>query len=212
MTEFRKDIQGLRALAILAVLIFHINPLKLSGGFVGVDMFFVISGFLITQHIFRDLEKGTFSLRTFYLKRIRRLYPALIVTLLIASIAVYKIYLPADIQQYGPSLISTILYVSNIFFLQQSDYFNSELENSPLLHTWSLSVEEQFYIFLPLLMLLIFCKFRKLFVPLLCVIACISFLASELLLDEYRTASFFLSPTRFWQFMLGGLVAFTPPP
>ncbi len=210
--NYRYDIEGLRAIAILAVLIFHINPHFLTGGYVGVDMFFVISGFLITGHVLRDLNNNDFSFSQFYLKRIRRLYPALFVMLLVTSAAVYKIFLPGDIQQYGLSLIGSIFYASNIFFYTKSDYFNSELENSALLHTWSLSVEEQFYLLFPILLFVCFSKGRKYFLPVLIIIFLVSFVASELLLKFDRAASFFLSPTRFWQFLAGGLIVFLKEP
>ncbi len=210
--NYRYDIEGLRAIAILAVLIFHINPRLLDGGYVGVDIFFVISGYLITGHLLRDLANNDFSFKEFYLKRIRRLYPALFTMLLVTSAAVYKIFLPGDIQQFGLSLIGSIFYVSNIFFYTKSDYFNSELENSSLLHTWSLSVEEQFYLLFPILLFFCFAKCRKYLLPILVCLALFSFAASEILLRSDRAAAFFLSPLRFWQFMAGALIVLIKQP
>lgn len=209
--QFRLDIQGLRAIAILAVVIFHIDPAKLPGGFIGVDLFFVISGYLITGHILRDLERSTFSLRNFYLKRIRRLYPALMAMIAFTAAGVYFLYLPEDARSFGASLIATSVYASNIFFYTQSDYFDDKIHSNPLLHTWSLSVEEQFYILFPVLLFFLYKKApAKLFV-ILAAMGALAFVVSEIVLRIDASAAFYLSPTRFGQFIAGALVALAAP-
>ncbi len=209
---YRLDIAGLRAIAILGVLIFHISAFHLPGGFVGVDIFYVISGYLITDHIWRDLQAGKFSIAGFYLKRIRRLYPALFVMLAVVSVTVYTTYLPVDTAQYGSSLLASTLYVSNFFFYSQSDYFNSDLATSPLLHTWSLSVEEQFYLLFPLLMLMVFKRPKGKILWILIGGALVSAIASQWALSWDASAAFFISPFRFWQLLAGSAIVFMPKP
>ncbi|VAW87043.1 O-antigen acetylase [hydrothermal vent metagenome] len=203
--EYRKDIDGLRAIAILAILIFHIDP-RFTGGFIGVDVFFVISGFLITGIIWRDLEKQCFSFSEFYLKRIRRLFPALFVTLFLSFIFVLVFGLNNEIKMYGESVLSSLYYVSNMYFYTQSDYFDSDLELNPLLHTWSLSVEEQFYIIFPLFLLFVFRKKHNASYYLLAFFF-LSFILSEALIHIDSSAAFFLAPSRFWQFLTGSIIA-----
>ncbi|WP_166424091.1 acyltransferase [Paraglaciecola sp. 20A4] len=205
--NYRWDIQGLRALAVMAVVIFHISPYKLPGGYLGVDIFFVISGYLIIGFICRDLRAEKFSLSDFYIKRIRRLFPALLATVIVTMIAAYCYLLPEEMTMFAKSVISTLLYVSNMFFYTQSDYFSADLKLAPLLHTWSLSVEEQFYILFPILLIGII-KYRPKALQLfLGIIAVMSFVLSEYLVRTDPSLAFFISPTRFWQFIVGGLLA-----
>lgn len=210
--DFRLDIQGLRAFAILAVLIFHIDATKLPGGYIGVDIFFVISGFLITGHIYRDLVARTFSFAQFYRRRIRRLFPALFVTLIATAIGVYFIYLPQDARVFGEALIATSVYASNIYFYTQSDYFDAKLHTNPLLHTWSLSVEEQFYILFPVILYFIYKYASARIAIILGTIGLVSFIASEIVLRVDPSAAFFMMPTRLGQFMAGALIALAPAP
>ncbi|GAC31266.1 acyltransferase family protein [Paraglaciecola polaris] len=205
--NYRWDIQGLRALAVMAVVIFHISPNRLPGGYLGVDIFFVISGYLIIGFICRDLRAEKFSLSDFYLKRIRRLFPALLATVIATMIAAYCYLLPEEMTLFAKSVISTLLYVSNMFFYTQSDYFAADLKFAPLLHTWSLSVEEQFYILFPILLIGIMKYKPKALQLFLGVIAVLSFVLSEYLVRTDPSLSFFISPTRFWQFIVGGLLA-----
>jgi peptidoglycan/LPS O-acetylase OafA/YrhL len=207
---FRQDIQGLRAIAVLAVVVFHINPWALGGGFIGVDMFFVISGYLITGIIWRDLSNGSFSLTDFYVRRIRRLFPALFAMASVCILLAYLVFLPEEIIGFGKSLIASIFYVSNFFFYSQTDYFASDLELSPLLHTWSLSVEEQFYLFFPLLLLFLHRKFTTKVLIILAAIAIVSLVASQALLSSDMSLAFFSSPTRFFQFVAGSIIAIAP--
>ncbi len=202
---YRFDIDGLRALAILAILVFHIDP-RFAGGFIGVDIFFVISGFLITGIIWRDLENNIFSFQLFYLKRIRRLFPALFVMLLLSFLYVLFFGLNTEIEMFGKSMLSSLYYASNIFFYSQSGYFDSSLELNPLLHTWSLSVEEQFYLIFPLTLYFIY-KQKNRVGHYLIGFLLLSFLLSEMLISIDSSAAFFLSPSRFWQFLVGSLIA-----
>lgn len=205
--KFRWDIQGLRALAVLAVVIFHIDRTLLPGGYIGVDIFFVISGYLIMGFIWRDLSSNSFSLSEFYSKRVYRLFPALFVTVAATSIAAAFILLPTEYGTFFKSLVSTLFYYSNFFFYTQADYFNDAMEYAPLLHTWSLSVEEQFYLLFPLLLIFIYKKFRPQVVWILLAVAILSLILSEATLRYDAAFSFFASPSRFFQFIAGGMIA-----
>lgn len=204
--EFRRDIEGLRAVAVLSILLFHIDHTNLPGGFIGVDIFFVISGYLITGNIWRDLNNKSFSIAHFYLKRIRRLFPALFFMLVVIFLAVYLSGINNEINMYGRSALSSLYYVSNIFFYTQNDYFSPDLELNPLLHTWSLSVEEQFYLIFPFIFIILI-KAKKYTVYILSGIFLVSLLLSEHLVNLDESAAFFLSPFRFWQFLTGSLIA-----
>ena len=192
MLKYRNDIQGLRAISVLAVLIFHLKPSLLPGGFIGVDIFFVISGYLITGIIWRDLKANTFTLSYFYAKRVKRLFPALFTMLLACTLAASLIIYPSELQFFAKSLIATVFYVSNLFFLSEINYFTSDLELSPLIHTWSLSVEEQFYLFFPVMLLFIYKKAAHRAVMILGIIGMASFIFSEVLIRDNPTAAFFL--------------------
>ena len=206
--NFRWDIQGLRAIAVLSVVIFHINPTLLPGGYLGVDIFFVISGYLILGFIWRDLEQNKFTLSRFYSKRIYRLAPALFAMVLATSIAGYFILLPNEGVTYIESLFSTLLYFSNFYFYTQSDYFNTAMEFAPLLHTWSLSVEEQFYILFPFILLFIYKIKKESIIYLLIILGVLSLVLSQIFIHfDQNSFAFFASPTRFFQFIIGGLVS-----
>lgn len=152
--EYLRHIDGIRAIAVISVFLFHLNVPYFSGGFVGVDIFFVISGFLITRLIVQELkESGGFSFSNFYLRRLRRLGPAMLVTVFASFVAAYFQFAPADLRQFGGSVVASLLSVSNIFFWYESGYFDTESALKPLLHTWSLSVEEQFYLTWPLILI-----------------------------------------------------------
>jgi peptidoglycan/LPS O-acetylase OafA/YrhL len=146
--KYRADIDGLRAVAVLSVLAFHMQTRlgPFGGGFVGVDVFFVISGYLISSVILPEIQESRFSLVTFYERRIRRIFPALLVMLSVVSVLAYIYLLPAELQDFAKSLFGAICSFSNFYFFEHSGYFDSPLSN-PLLHTWSLAVEEQFYFF-----------------------------------------------------------------
>jgi len=157
MIAYQPHIDGLRAIAVLSVLIFHLNESWLPGGFVGVDIFFVISGYLITKLIIREIDQsGGFSFKGFYVRRVRRLFPAMAATFALSLVAAYFILSPAHVIEFAKSLISAIFSVSNIYFWNTAGYFDSDSSFKPLLHTWSLAVEEQFYLIWPLLLFLIY--------------------------------------------------------
>jgi len=160
--KHRRDIDGLRALAVLPVLFYHAGISWFSGGYVGVDIFFVISGFLITGLILEELKSGTFSIASFYERRIRRIFPALFFMILLVMLAGVFFLLPREFSYYGSSAVATAVFVSNIFFWKTtSNYFDGPAETHPLLHTWSLAVEEQFYILFPLLLFILYKFSRK---------------------------------------------------
>jgi len=146
---FRRDIEGLRAIAVSGVLIYHLSPGILPGGFTGVDIFFVISGFLITRSIVSELEAGHFSFLDFYARRIRRLMPAYLFVIFACFVVGFFILLPNELKFLGTTAFYSSIYASNIVFMLEDSYFSTALKNSLLLHTWSLSVEEQFYLFFP---------------------------------------------------------------
>lgn len=213
---FRSDIQGIRALAVLAVVIFHINPLLLPGGFLGVDFFFVISGYLIIGSTIQSLQAGNFSLKSFYAKRLARLYPALFATLIISAVVAYFLLLPQETESFFKSVVASLFYVSNLFFYSNSGYFDTSSELLPLLHTWSLSVEEQFYVVLPLFLCGLAWWWRR-FTPKwllgqlltggLLALFVLSFVLSEWLAYVDTSLAFYFAPSRFWQFIAGGFLA-----
>ena len=143
--DYRADIDGLRAVAIVPVVLYHSSIAPFGGGFVGVDVFFVISGYLITSFIVEQIDRGKFSLRNFYLRRIRRILPALFLMMTFCAAIGWLLFTPQDYKLLGQSIFATVLFSSNILFWRQSSYFDVPLEERPLLHTWSLGVEEQFY-------------------------------------------------------------------
>ena len=154
--NYRADIDGLRAVAVLAVVLFHAGIGTVSGGYVGVDVFFVISGYLITSIITIRLARGDFSILEFYAGRVRRIFPALFAMVVTVSVAAFILIPPTGFKDFGESLLAASLFVSNIFFWIKFDYFDGPAYMKPLLHTWSLSVEEQFYVVFPVLLLALY--------------------------------------------------------
>lgn len=205
--KYRSDIDGLRALAVLSVVFFHGGSKLFSGGFVGVDIFFVISGFLITSIIFKEVQTGNFSYRKFWLKRIRRIFPASMVSVFGAVLLFWFLLAPSGFVVFGKSLLSLGLFSSNIFFWRESGYFSPNAEEFPLLHTWSLAVEEQFYFFLPLLFPFLFSKGRRVLFWGLILSLIVSFGLSIWLTERSPAAAFYLLPTRAWELGLGSLLA-----
>ena len=206
-SAYRRDIDGLRAVAVLSVLFFHAGYPVFSGGYVGVDIFFVISGFLITRIIADGIDGGSFSLGLFYRRRIRRLLPAYAVVLLVVTLVGLFISLPQELVDLGQSLVASSVFATNVLFWQEHGYFASASEIKPLLHTWSLSVEEQFYLFFPALLLMIAKIMPRARMWVIAAIFLFSLAASELAIDRFQTASFYLLPTRAWELMLGSVLA-----
>ena len=205
--EYRPAIDGLRALAVLSVFIFHLNHNWLPGGFVGVDVFFVISGYLITSIIYKECQKDSFSLRKFYQRRIARIFPAFFVVALATLAGAYFIYSPQDLASAGANIAAAALSVANMKFMVQGNYFQISPDAQPFLHYWSLSVEEQFYIFFPLLLLLLFKYARKHLVLALGVLCAGSFLAAVVMTHLKPVWAFYLLPTRAWELLAGCLLA-----
>lgn len=208
--DYRPDIDGLRALAVLSVVFCHAD-LGLKGGYVGVDVFFVISGYLITSLIAKDLRQGTFSLMDFWGRRVRRILPALVVVTLAAIVAGWFILLPEDYANLGKSVIALVLMVSNIHFYQDTGYFAAAADEKPLLHTWSLAVEEQFYLFVPFLAF-VPVWIRRARWSLAAVILCgiLSFALSVYGVNRHPSATFYLLPTRAWELIVGAIIALVP--
>jgi peptidoglycan/LPS O-acetylase OafA/YrhL len=205
--KYRPDIDGLRAVAVLSVLFFHSGFGAFSGGYVGVDVFFVISGYLITTIIVREIAAGEFSIRAFYERRFRRILPAL-VGVVLASLIVGCLLLPPDsVVELGRSAVATALFSSNIFFYLESGYFDAPAELKPLLHTWSLAVEEQYYIFFPLLLLFLARFGQRHYLAGLLVLGLASFMASVLWTASQPSLAFYLIPTRAWELFLGSVLA-----
>lgn len=203
---YRKDIDGLRAIAVLSVILFHLNSTWMSGGFIGVDLFFVISGYLITGLIRKDIENHEFSIKGFYLRRIRRIAPALLVMLITASCAAWLILKPEDIISFAYSLVAQFLSLQNFVFLSEGHYFIAN-NTKALLHTWSLAVEEQFYLFWPMLLVLLArLPFKALFGVVTTIIVA-SFYLNTAITASNPDAAFYLIFTRAWEFGLGGLAA-----
>jgi len=206
MIAYRKDIDGLRALAILPVILHHLT--ERGGGYVGVDVFFVISGFLISSILYREVEASTFSLADFYRRRILRIVPALVVMILAVFAAGYVIFLPSEFSRLGESGAAAALSYSNILFWTQSGYFDSDSALKPLLHTWSLGVEEQFYIVFPLLLIVLRKLPRPWLKAVLWVICILSFaLANWEIARDRAENAFYLLPSRLWELGLGSLLA-----
>jgi len=209
--NYREDIDWLRAVAVLSVVAFHFETPGVFGGFVGVDIFFVISGYLITGIIQSEVESGTFSFARFYERRVRRLLPALYVMVALTAVPSFHFLLTSERLEFFRSVAAVVTFTSNFFFWLQSGYFDHAAVEKPLLHTWSLAVEEQFYLVLPVLLwaLLRLARGRRLALPLaLGALGLASFALSIWLMRTDRSANaFFMSPPRAWEFLIGGLVA-----
>lgn len=209
--DYRADIDGLRAVAVLLVLLFHAG-LGFPGGYIGVDVFFVISGFLITGLILGEQQRGTFTLRGFWGRRIRRIIPAATVVAAASLVAGLLLMLPTDLEELAQSVAAQQVMLSNVFFWRHTDYFDGPAEVKPLLHTWSLAVEEQFYLGFPFLLVL--CrKFLKRHTALvLAALAVASLALGEWMVRRHPSAAFYLLPTRMWELLTGALLVFAPRP
>jgi len=210
---YRPDIDGLRAIAVLAVVLFHAGVRSMSGGFVGVDVFFVISGYLITSILLRDINRKSFSMITFWEHRIRRILPALLAVIIFCLVAGWFLLLPEDYKGLGQQVFSQGFFASNILFYLQSGYFDSANDTKPLLHTWTLAVEEQFYLFYPIGLFLLWRIMTPVNVRLIILLTFIlSFALSIYGVENHPSATFYLLPTRAWELMLGALTAMVRAP
>lgn len=206
--SYRRDIDGLRALAVLSVMAFHLSPARFRGGFVGVDIFFVISGFLISSIIYQDLRSGSFSIVTFYVRRVRRIYPALFIVLCFVSIAGWIILLPSEFVVLGKQILGGSTFIANFVLWWQSGYFSPEASLKPLLHFWSLGVEEQFYLIFPLICRVLYRPYsRRPLVKAFLGIALLSMLANVASVSRFPAAAYFLPFSRLWELLAGAGVS-----
>jgi peptidoglycan/LPS O-acetylase OafA/YrhL len=203
---YRPDIDGLRALSVLAVVGFHLNGL-VPGGYVGVDVFFVISGFLIGGMVFHEVDAGAFSFVNFYRRRIRRLAPALVVTLLGSYAACIVLLRPTETVDFARSAVAALLSLANVYFYATSGYFGPRAIDLPLLHLWSLGIEEQFYIVFPLMAVFLARYSPRALGPLLVVLGLLSLLLSQWGLSRNPEASFYLLHSRAFELTIGVLLA-----
>ncbi len=205
--KYRADIDGLRAIAVLSVIFFHTGIPGFSGGFVGVDVFFVISGYLITSIILKDIQSGQFSISRFYERRIRRIFPALFPVIVFTIVVATFLFDPISFESFGKSITATTVFGSNILFWKESGYFDISSITKPLLHTWSLAVEEQFYIFFPLLLIAINRFLKNRYLLWIIGIGFISLLSSIYGVYTYQVATFYLVHTRAWELLFGSLLS-----
>lgn len=206
--RYRREIDGLRAVAVLPVILFHAGFSVFSGGYVGVDVFFVISGYLITTILINELEQGNFSIVRFYERRARRILPALFVVMLSCLPFAYMWMMPEQLKDFGQSLVATVLFGSNILFWRESGYFAAAAELKPLLHTWSLAVEEQYYLLFPIFLLVLWRFGRRPLLWSIVGIAALSLLLAEWGWRNEPGANFYLAPTRAWELLTGSICAF----
>ena len=205
---YRPDIDGLRAIAVLLVLIFHFDLLGVGkAGFIGVDVFFVISGFLIASILVKDLENGQFHFGRFLYRRIRRLYPALLVTLGLTMVAGYWLFLPDRFEELARETVYSLLYVVNFHFWQNVSYFGLQAGEVPLLHMWSLAVEEQFYAVFPLALFLAHRWFPRHLLAIVAGVAVLGFAGGFYVTGWKPVAAFYLLPTRAWELLAGAVLA-----
>lgn len=205
--KYRAEIDGLRAVAVVPVILFHAGFSLFHGGFIGVDVFFVISGYLITGIIFPELNRGEFSILKFYERRVRRILPALLVVVALCIPFAWMWLLPTELKDFSQSIAAVMLFVSNILFWKEEGYFSAASELKPLLHTWSLAVEEQFYVFFPPLLMVLWRWGRKPTFWILLGIALASLALSEWGWRHDASANFYLAPSRAWELLAGSLAA-----
>lgn len=207
-TSYRADIDGLRAIAVLSVVIYHINSSFLPGGFIGVDIFFVISGFLITSQIYNELQGGIFSIRNFYKRRINRILPALLLVIFISLLVGIFLLSPLDLITLFLSAFYSVIGVSNVFFWREyGNYFAGNASDAILLHTWTLGVEEQFYVVWPWFVMFLM-KLSNRHVAVISLICCVIFLAiSEIGANNFTSASYYLIPSRCFELAIGATLA-----
>jgi len=208
--QYRKEIDGLRAIAVLPVILFHAGGFGFTGGYIGVDIFFVISGYLITTIIIDELAQNKFSIKNFYERRAKRILPALSAVLIMTTILAF-VFMPANLlKSYANSLMSVVTFTSNFHFFTTSGYFSTVSDQKPLLHTWSLAVEEQFYLFFPLMLGYLWAKGKKHITQVIVVLSIISLLLAHFLaVNSFADANFYLIFSRAWELFAGALIALT---
>lgn len=206
--KYRAEVDGLRALAVVPVILFHAGIEHFSGGFVGVDIFFVISGYLITTILIDDLNNNRFSIVDFYERRARRILPALYFVMLSCIPFAWMWMIPSQLVEFSNSLVAVSLFVSNFLFWKESGYFESAAEEKPLLHTWSLAVEEQCYILFPIFLLLAWRYGRERVFWMIVLPAVLSLVLGEYGARKFQAANFYLTPTRAWELFSGSIAAF----
>lgn len=202
--SYRKDVDGLRAIAVLGVVLYHLFPRLVPGGFIGVDIFFVISGFLISQIIWAELSTGTFSFMGFYKRRIVRIFPALLLILLVTWLAGIKLLFWDEFARLGSHMFSGAAFVLNVSLLDEGGYFDVAAESKPLLHLWSLSIEEQFYLVWPLLLVVSF-KFQRHVGKILGSLLIGSLIYSAVLCETDSNAAFYNPLSCIWELVLGAV-------
>ena len=209
---YRPDVDGLRALAVSIVLIFHTGISPLRGGFVGVDIFFVISGFLITSLLVRDLETGRFSIKTFYERRIRRIFPAMMVMLAVVLAASPLFLFQSELRVTASTGVASLLSAANLYLMTAAGYFEADALTQPLLHMWSLGVEEQFYLFFPLLLAFAVRRFPNRVAAFLLFLTLASLALSVVVTSSNRDVAYFFPLTRAWELLIGALIVVIPLP
>lgn len=210
-TYHRADIDGLRAIAVIAVVLYHLKKSLIPGGYLGVDMFFVLSGYLIAGIIWRDMRGDGFSIVRFYERRVRRIMPALLLVLFVTTMVAMALLLPADLANYGKSLVATLAFIPNVYFWRDTNYFSPNAEEKPLLHLWSLGVEEQFYLLFPLVLWMVAGYRPRVAIVVVALLVAWS-MASHLMLVYIGggTPAFYLLPSRAWELGAGALLAIIP--
>ncbi len=209
--EYRREVDGLRAIAVVPVILYHAGYSFFKGGYVGVDVFFVISGYLITSIIISEKSAGVFTLANFYERRARRILPALYAVMLLCIPAAWILLLPHDIKSFSQSLVAVSTYASNILFWQTSGYFDAASELKPLLHTWSLAIEEQYYALFPIFLMVTWGLGKRKIIFILIMAAVVSLVLADMFVSLYANSVFYLLPTRGWELLIGSFVAFLIP-
>jgi peptidoglycan/LPS O-acetylase OafA/YrhL len=210
--KYRKEIDGLRAVAVLPVVFFHAGMPGFEGGYIGVDVFFVISGYLITALILQDVGNGKYSFRNFYERRARRILPALFFVTLVSVPFAWTLMMPGDFENFSASVVSVGMFLSNFYFWSEAGYFDTAIELKPLIHTWSLAAEEQYYLLIPVLLVAASSLGRRWIGWALWLILGLSFALSVRGSIAFPDANFFLLPSRAWELMVGGLLAYYEKP
>jgi peptidoglycan/LPS O-acetylase OafA/YrhL len=209
--QHRADIDGLRAVAVLSVVFFHMSKQGLAGGYLGVDIFFVLSGYLICAIIWREIRDGRFSVARFYDRRIRRIMPALLLVLLVTTLASVVLLLPSDLVGYSRSLLATLVFSANLYFWRDTNYFSQAAQQKPLLHIWSLGVEEQFYVLFPIILVLLARWWPRRALSALVTLTIASLAANIFaVFVGGGVSAFFMLPTRAWELGLGAVLALLP--